>query len=144
MALISNEIIKRLEQQENELFSSHKEITNQWRSSLLIFAGLVITALSNQHNTYAYSLIVFWLAEALLILRIFWLNRNIYNLMINRHFEGTVSKEQERCDIENAEKNYKQTRICDELVFRIFLTFTILTMIYFIAGALGVSTSIIY
>lgn len=141
--IIPNEIIERLGRQEKKLSSAHKEVVNQWRGSLLIFTGLVITALSNQRNTYAYLLIVFWLVEALFILRIFWLNRNIYNLMINRHFEGTVSEEQEQCDIENTEKNYKQTRIYDELAFRIFLTFTFLTMIYFIACALGVSIRII-
>jgi len=96
--------IERLKKQEEELLSAYKEITNQWRGSLFIFAGLAMTALGNQHNAYAYSLIVLWLIEALFILSIFLLNRNVYNLMMDRHFEGTVSEEQEQRDIKYAEK----------------------------------------
>ena len=128
-------MIERLKRQEKRLLSGHKEVTNQWHGSLLIFAGLAIAALGNQHNAYAYSLIVLWLIEVLFILSIFWLNRNVYNLMIDRHFEGTVSEEQERRDIKYAEKKYKQTKICEQLAPSIFLVSTILTMIYFIVGA---------
>ena len=134
-SIISDEIIERLKKQEEELLSAYKEITNQWRGSLLIFSGLAMAALGNQHNAYAYSLIVLWLIEALFILSIFWLNRNVYNLMIDRHFEGTVSEEQEQRDIKYAEKKHKQTKMCERLAFSIFLVSTILTMIYFIASA---------
>lgn len=133
--IVSNEMIERLKKQEERLFSAYKEVINQWRGSLLIFAGLAMAALGNQHNVYAYSLIVFWLIEALFILSIFWLNRNVYNLMMDRHFEGTVSEEQEQRDIKYAEKKHKQTKMCERLAFSIFLVSTILTMIYFIASA---------
>ena len=133
-SIISDEMIERLKRQEEGLLSVYKEVTNQWRGSLLIFAGLAMAALGNQHNTYAYSLIVLWLLEALFILSLFWLNRNVYNLMIDRHFEGTVSQEQEQRDIKYAEKKHRQTKICERLAFSIFSVSTILTIVYFIAS----------
>ncbi|MEK7169506.1 MAG: hypothetical protein AAB700_01545 [Patescibacteria group bacterium] len=134
-SVISDEIIERLKRQEEKLLSAYKEVINQWRGSLLIFAGLAMAALGNQHDAFAYSLIVLWLIEALFILSIFWLNHNVYNLMMDRHFEGTVSEEQEQRDIKYAEKKNKQTKICERLAFSIFLVSTILTMIYFIISA---------
>lgn len=127
--------IERLAKQEEKILSAYKEAVSQWHGSLLIFAGLAMAALGNQRNTYAYLLIVFWLIDALFILLIFWFNRNVYNLIIDRHFEGTASEEKEQRDIKYAEKKHKQTKICEQSVFYIFLVSTILTMIYFIIGA---------
>ena len=67
-------------------------------------------ALGNQHDAFAYSLIVLWLIEALFILSIFWLNHNVYNLMMDRHFEGMVSEEQEQRDIKYAEKRINKQK----------------------------------
>lgn len=130
-------MIKKLERQEEKLLSTSKEVINQWRGSLLVFAGLAMAALGNQHDAFAYLLIVLWLIEALFILLIFLINRDIYNLMINRHFEDPVSEEQERNDVNYAEKKHRQTRVFERLTLFIFFLSVILTMIYFLVEAFG-------
>ena len=39
---ISDEVIKKLRRREEKSLSDNKEVINQWRGSLLIFAGLAI------------------------------------------------------------------------------------------------------
>jgi hypothetical protein len=134
---ITEKTIEGLRRQEEKLLDSTKEVVNQWRGSLLIFAGLAMAALGNQHNAYAYFLIVLWLFEALFILWIFWLNRKLYNLIVNRHFEGAVSEEQEQFDIKYADKKHGQTKILEQLAFSLFFITTIFTIVYFIASAFG-------
>ena len=70
-SIITDELVEKLGRQEEKLLATHKEVLSQWHGSILVFSGLVIAALANQNNVWAYLLIVFWLLEALLIVYVF-------------------------------------------------------------------------
>jgi hypothetical protein len=139
---ITEKTIETLRRQEEKLTDSYKNTTNQWRSGLLIFAGLAMAALGNQQNVWANVTIVLWLFEALCILVIFWFTRDIYNLIASRHFEGSVSEEQERIDFKHAEKRHAQVGMLDKMAMIIFLLATILTLLYFTLSSFKVISSI--
>jgi hypothetical protein len=128
--------IERIKKQEEGLLSDVKESINHWHGSLLIFAGLAMAVLSNQKNTWAYLLIVFWLVEALLAVYPSYTDRKIYDLMIIRHFEGTISEEQEYNDLKYAERKHKQAKIFEKYASKIFFALTFLTGVYFIVKIL--------
>ena len=128
--------IEKLKRQEETLLSNVKESINQWYGNLLIFAGLAMTVLSNQGNACAHLLIVFWLIEAAMVVSIFYTNRQIYDLKIIRHFEGTVSEEQEDTDKENVECVHKRVEKLEKYTSRIFFILTYLTGAYFFAKIL--------
>lgn len=124
--------IEKLAQQEKEMFLAFKEVANQWRNGLLIFSGLAIASLGGQTDVCARVIIILWLFEALFILTIFWINRGVYNLIMDRHFEGQVSEEQEQRDLKFSEKKHGQVKILEKITFVLFLLSTLLTIIYFI------------
>lgn len=135
--------VERLRKQEEQLISNVKEVINQWRGGILIFAGLVIAALANQNNVWAYFLIILWLLEALLIVCVFHARKNVYDLMAIRHYEGTTSEEQEKSDLKYEERKHNQVEIFDKAISYTFFILTLLTIGYFFAKILVIYDKII-
>lgn len=135
-SIITDELIERLKRQEEKLFAAHKEALNQWYGGILIFSGLVVAALANQNNVWAYLFIVLWLLEVLLIVYIFRASKDAYDLVIIRHYEGTTSEEQEKSDLKYAEHKHNRVKIFDKAIFYTFFILTLLTIGYFISQIL--------